>query len=70
MDITIVLSEEEVFAMCVLKALEIVSFRVPEGKQFTANFVRSYSGTVKVTLVDIPEPVVEPADAAASDTVE
>ena len=56
--------------MCVLKALEIVSFRVPEGKQFEANFVRSYSGTVKVTLVDIPEPVVEPADAAASDTVE
>ena len=70
MGLTIVLPEEEVFALCVLKALEIVSFKVPEGKQFEADFLRSYSGTVKVTLVDIPEPVVEPTDAAVSDTVE
>lgn len=59
---TIVLSEDEVFAMCVTRALEIVSFRVPEGKQFEANFVRSYSGAVKITLVDLPEP--EPAESA------
>ena len=65
---TIVLSEEEVLAMCVVKALEVVSFRVPEGKQFEASFVRSYSGDVKVRLIDIPEPMVEPTDAAASDT--
>ena len=70
MNITIVLSEEEIFAMCVIKALEVVSFRVPEGKQFEAEFVRSYSGDVKITLVDISEPVVEPTGAAASDTVE
>ena len=60
MDMTIVLSEEEVLAMCVVKALEVVSFRVPEGKQFEASFVRSYSGDVKVRLIDI-------SDAAASD---
>jgi len=61
MDITIVLSEEEVFAMCIAKALDVVSFRVPKGKQFKADFVRSYSGDVKVSLVDVPQPKpVEP----------